>query len=458
MSIGRSSIDSCTFSILGSSEIQKQSSAIITNKALFSEGIPIANGLYDPHLGTTELSWNCATCFLSKNKCPGHSGSGRMNYPLQNAMFRKEIPKWIRIFCHKCGDFVTKREVPFGVPRANILAEYAKLVRSSNEKHKICQNCKEEHPWIVRDQLKPGIYWQEWYSKGNKTKPDRREILYNHQIKSILDRISDQNIIKMGKSLESSPKKLILEWIKISTTLIRPEIRKIGGNRSTTSDITAMLRTIYELNSQIPKEIPAQVDTDLHGKLVMVDLTFFEMIQGSSNTTGALSIVTNTNKVSNSFAARLPKKHGRIRGNIMGKRALKMARSVITGDKALRPDQLGVPRSIAKNLYIPVTVHEWNRAELMTCFQNGLKRYPGCSKVKRKATGYEHLAENMDKDYVLQDGDVLYRNIKDGDVCCFNREPALLFCAIAMHVIKVIDGLTFRINSVVCALYNKSVL
>jgi DNA-directed RNA polymerase beta' subunit len=282
--------------------------------------------------------------------------------------------------------------------------------------------------------------------------------MYNNEIKAVIDRISDANIIKMGKSLDSSPKKLILDWIKSSTTLIRPEIRKIGGNRSTMADITAMLRTIYELNSQIPKEIPTAVDIDLHGKLVMVDVTFFEMIHGSSGAPGVLSIVTNTNKGSNSFASRLPTKHGRIRGNLMGKRTTKMARSVITGSKALRPDQLGVPRVIAKNLYKPVTVHNWNRAELMKYFLNGPKRYPGCSKIIRKETGFEHYVENMPKDYILKDGDIVYRNIIDNDVCDFNREPALMFCSIATFFIKVIDGLTFQFNSVVCALFNKSVL
>jgi DNA-directed RNA polymerase II subunit RPB1 len=416
MSIGRASFDSVSFYVLGDDDVAEQTCGITNSKALFSEGVPVANGLYDPHYGTTELGWNCQKCFNNKMLCPGHDGMAKMNYPLQNPLFRKEILKWLRIVCHQCGDFVIKKELPPGISQDNKLGEYVKLVRSGTEKFRKCASCDAPHPWVTKDPLKAGVIWCEWYSKGNKAKgAERKEILYNQEIQNILGRIPDANIIKMGKTVDSHPKKLIVKNMKVSSTVIRPEIRKIGGNRSTMSDITAHLRTIMELNGQIPKEIPKDVDVDLHAKLVLVDLTFFEMIQGSSGTSSSLRLVTNTNKVSNSIAARLPKKHGRLRANLMGKRTTKMMRSVITGDKALRPDQVAVPRSIAKSLFIPETTRPWNRDRLTKYFQNGPKQYPGCSKIKRADTGYEHYVESMSRDYILQDGDVVYRHIIDGD-------------------------------------------
>jgi DNA-directed RNA polymerase subunit A' len=180
------------------------------------------------------------------------------------------------------------------------------------------------------------------------------------------------------------------------------------------------------------------------------------MIQGSSQTTASLKLVTNTNAVSNSIAARLPKKHGRMRANLMGRRTTKMMRSVITGDKALRLDQVGVPRVIAKNLLVPETVRPWNRDRLMTYVLNGPNQYPGCAKIKRVDTGYEHYGVN--KDYVLKDGDTVYRHVIDGDSIGFNREPSLLFCSISVLSAKIIEGLTLRINSSICSLFNKSVL
>lgn len=455
MSVGRSSFDSVSFYILGDQDVERDACGVTNSKALFSEGVPVANGLYDPHYGTTELGWNCQKCFNNKMLCPGHDGMAKMNYSLQSPLFRKEILKWLRITCHSCGEFVIKKEVPTGISSANKLGEFVKLVRSGNEKFRKCASCDVLHPWVTKDALRHGVIWREWFTKGNKSKSEKKEMLYNGEIQNIFGRIPEANVIKMGKTLESHPKKLILQNIKISSTVIRPEIRKIGGNRSTMSDITAHLRTIMELNGQIPKEIPKEVDGDLHAKLILADLTFFEMIQGSSTTTSSLRLVTNTNKVSNSIAARCPKKHGRLRANLMGKRTTKMMRSVITGDKALRPDQVGVPKLIAQSLFVPEVVRPWNRDRLTTYFLNGPKQYPGCEKIKRQDTGYEHHVENMSKDYVLHDGDIIYRHIIDGDSLGFNREPSLLFCSIAVLSVKVIGGFTLRINSSICALFNK---
>lgn len=448
---GRSSVRSVQFFIIGDEDVKSEAHGVTTNKSLFADGVPVSGGLYDPHYGTTELSWDCHTCFQNKTRCPGHDGMAPMNYPLQNAKFRKEIQKWLKSCCHTCGGDVLKKDLPSGIPDANKLTEYAKLVRTGADKFRKCAHCGAHHPWVSRDLVKHGVIWREYFTKGNKQKAERKEIMYNNVIGTILAKIPNEVVIKLGKKLDSHPRKLIMrENIKIPSTVIRPEIRKIGGNRSTMSDITALLRSLMELNSQIPREIPTQVDTDLHTKLVLADLTFFEMIQGSSQSTSSLKLVTNTNKVSHSMANRLPKKTGRLRGNLMGKRVKGMMRSVITGDKALRPDQVGVPKTIAKGQWIPETVRPWNRERLMTYYLNGSKKYPGCQKIKRADTGREHYIDNQNDHYTLQDGDVVFRNMVDGDMIGFNREPALIYSSIAVLVVKIINGLTLRMNSAIC--------
>lgn len=411
--LGRSDIDSVEFYIIGSDDAKRESAGLVTNKGLFNEDIPVPEGIYSANSGTTSLSYSCATCNNSKQLCPGHDLHAISNYPLQNPMFKKELLKWLRIVCHKCGEFVIKKELPKSIPISNRLGEFVKLVRSGNEKYRNCAYCNEPHVWVSRDPVHAVIIWQELYLK-DKSEVKKTQ-LYNHDIQEILGRISEPNIIKMGKTLMSGPSKLIVKNTKVSSTVIRPEIRKIGGNRSAMSDVSAYLRTMMELNSSIPKEIPKEIDNDLHAKLMLMDFAFFEMIHGSSSTSKNMMIMTNTNKVSNSIAARLPKKHGRFRANLMGKRTTKMARSVITGDKALRPDQLGVPKMIAQNLFVAETVRSWNVDRLTTYFINGPTKYPGCSKIKRKDTGYEHYVENMSKDYILQEGDVVFRHLITGD-------------------------------------------
>lgn len=443
--IGRSRVKSITFYMLDDNDNKRQSCAVITNKAVFSENTPVAGGLYDPHLGTTELAWKCQTCFNSKAKCPGHDGVAQMNYPLQSPFFRKDIIKWLRVICHQCGEIVVDKDIRGN--DANRLVEMGKVVKASSSKKCACGY--EQHE-VVRDPKKPGVYYREYVQDEKPV----REYIYNNEIAQIFSRVREETVIKLGKTMMSHPSKLIQSMIKVSPTTIRPEIRKIGGNRSTMSDTTAYLRTIMELNSSIPKELPKEVDADLHAKLVMIDLTFFEMIQGSSTSSSQLKLVTNTNKASNSIASRLPRKAGRLRENLMGKRVRKIMRSVITGDKALRMDQVGVPEMLAKTIYFPETVRPWNIDRLTVYFLNGPNKYPGCNKIKRVATGYEHYVENM-RDYSLQMGDVVYRHLITGDMVGMNREPSLLYCSITTLQVKVIPGFTLRFNSSICALFNK---
>lgn len=78
-----------------------------------------------------------------------------------------------------------------------------------------------------------------------------------------------------------------------------------------------------------------------------------------------------------SFSQRLKGKHGRIRGNLMGKRVDFSARSVITGDALIDIDELGVPWSIARNLTVPERVTPHNQDWLQTLVDRGPHPPPG---------------------------------------------------------------------------------
>lgn len=82
-----------------------------------------------------------------------------------------------------------------------------------------------------------------------------------------------------------------------------------------------------------------------------------------------------------SFSQRLKGKHGRIRGNLMGKRVDFSARSVITGDALIDIDELGVPWSIARNLTVPERVTPHNIDMLQTLVDHGPHPAPGLTGV-----------------------------------------------------------------------------
>lgn len=425
--LSRSNIHAVAFYIVGSEDIKRDSHVTINNKNMWNAQTPVVQGLYDPHLGTTELAWYCQTCLLTKQQCPGHAGMYMVNYPLQNPAYRREIIHWLRCTCHTCGQFVNKKDIDAkGVADTHKLSEYVRVVRTGGvDKIVRCVHCNAAHLHVHRDKQNQSIIWRTSPAPAGSMPgvPGERLQLYNNEIATIFNRIPNENVLKMGKKLDSHPKKLILSVIQIPSTVIRPEIRKIGGNRSTMNDITGALRNIIDYNSSIPRDLPKtsqEFDKEMETKTSLIDQTIFEMIIGSSGSNAVFKLQTTTNRASNSISNRLSKKHGRLRANLMGKRVVKMARSVITGDKALRPDQVGVPKVIAKNLYIRETVHDWNRAQLMVYFLNGTQRYPGCNRITRVSTGRDHYVNLLPSDYVLATGDVVYRQMISGDSIGFN--------------------------------------
>jgi DNA-directed RNA polymerase beta' subunit len=93
--------------------------------------------------------------------------------------------------------------------------------------------------------------------------------------------------------------------------------------------------------------------------------------------------VSRSNRPVKSISQRLKGKHGRIRGNLMGKRVDFSARSVITGDALIDIEELGVPWSIALNLTFPERVTPHNIDALQALVDAGPHPPPGQTGVPR---------------------------------------------------------------------------
>ena len=442
-------IETLSFYVLGSDENIQDSNVVITNKELFKSDLPVPEGVYDAHMGTTDHMWICETCGNTKALCPGHFGSIDLQYPVKSPLFREFILKWLKVVCFKCGTLLSDKILK--IAKSKLLSEYVKISRNIN----ICSKagCNEPHPTVSKDKFEQAIFYVE-YSDG---KFGKKEELYNHEIKQILERISDDTVRFLGKPSRSHPKNFILDTIRAAPNTIRPDIRRVGGNRSNNSDITALTKNIIEINELLPAEIPPKekIDKDLREMYFNLDMTYYEMIKGTSGTGNQVRMITNTNKTPNSIANRIPKKEGRIRRNLMGKRVRNMMRSVITGDNMLKVDEVGIPVSIAKSIQIPETVRAYNRDRLNVYFINKHKTYPGCSAIIKYGSNKMYKIEYLDEDYQLQDGDVIMRDMITGDVIGFNRQPSLLFSSMSSVKVIVLNiGETIRMNVSSCNLYN----
>ena len=443
-------IDKLEFYVLGSEENYIDSKASVTNKELFKNDLPVPEGVYDAHFGSTGHDWLCATCGGHKGQCPGHSGSIDLKYPIKSPLFRDNILKWLKVICFKCGRLIVNKTLK--VAKNRLLIEYVKLARGIE----VCpwSNCQEPHPNIVKDTYEQSKFYAE-YESGKKV--IKKIILFNHHIKDIFGRITDETVLKMGKPLKSHPKKFIIDVFRVAPNTIRPDIRRLGGSRSNNSDITALIKNIVEINEILPFEIPPnnEIDKNLSDLYFNLDMMCYELIKGSSTTNNQVRLVTTTNKVPNSIANRIPKKTGRIRKNLMGKRVHNVGRNVISGDDTLAVDEVGIPVSVARTISIPETVRSYNKNKLSIYLMNKKNIYPGCSGIYMANSNKFYSIDYLDPTYELQEGDIIMRDIIEGDYIGFNRQPSLLFGQIGSHRVKIMEGAdTFRINVSACSPYN----
>lgn len=442
-----STFHSVLFHIAGDEENKIDSNVEIDNKEFFKGALPANGGLYDPHMGTTDHSYPCAECGNRKTVCPGHFGSVRLKYPLKNPLFKTLLLKFMKIFCFHCGSLLTiaKTDNP-----KKIMSETVKQVRAIST----CSICKKPKRKIINDKIDPLMFY---YETGNKQNPKYE--IYNHEIKKFTEKISMEDVKRLGFPEWSHPSKLLVNYIKAPPNTTRPD-RKNSGVKNNTSDVTVMLKTLVEYNLSIPDIIPDTREklAKLRDTYYIMDMTYYDMIKGQSTANNQNRLNTNNNKVPQSVAMGLPKKKGIIRNNLMGKKTHMMMRSVITGDNMLRVDQIGIPINIAKNMPIEeVVVEGVNEKRLQIYFDNGLEGlYPGALSVIKKADGKKYKVELLkDKNYKLQPGDVVCRSMVNGDPVCLNRQPSLLFSNISsMNAVIQEEGDTIRLAVSSCNAFN----
>jgi DNA-directed RNA polymerase beta' subunit len=415
-----SHITKVKFNLSGTETVEEDTNAKISSSDFFKNNIPQPGGVYDPHLGTTDHLYRCQTCFNKKEKCLGHEGHIELNYPLWNPIAVNEIRKWLKLICRKCGKPVIEESTYIKFPKAKRLDEATKIARPSNSSKNLV-HCGELHPIFKKDVKEPlKINANIFNDKSTEI-----YIVYPHMAQKIFSMISNETVIKLGKNPNSHPRNFVLRSIKVPPVTIRPDVKKIGGNRSTNDDLTTILQMIIKQNEKLPFVVTDPIDEKLSKSIFEINNKYYDFIRANSDSSTASSIAT-----------RLKSKQGRLRKNIMGKRVRVMMRSTIVGDCHVPLGHIVIPLVFALTIQYEETVQEWNKKRLLIYIQNGRKKYPGATKIVKRSTGMTHELENM-KDVELENGDIIFRDIIDGDPAGFNRQPSLMDSNICTNIIKV---------------------
>jgi DNA-directed RNA polymerase subunit A' len=274
-------------------------------------------------------------------------------------------------------------------------------------------------------------------------------------VRSRLEKIPDEDLPLFGINPEMvRPEWLIYTILPIPPVTVRPSITLESGERSE-DDLTHKLGDIVRINQRLFENInagaPEIIIEDLWDLLQYHVTTFFD------NGVAQLPPARHRNgQPLKTIKERIESKEGRIRKNLAGKRTNFCARTVISPDPMLRPNEVGVPSIIAKKLTVPEVVNDWNMAYLKKFVENGADKYPGCNYIirpdgKRKKITDETKEAALEE---LQPGYVVERHLLDGDVALFNRQPSLHRMSMMCHRVVVLPYKTLRLNPAVCAPYN----
>ncbi|KAI9507014.1 beta and beta-prime subunits of DNA dependent RNA-polymerase [Russula earlei] len=256
---------------------------------------------------------------------------------------------------------------------------------------------------------------------------------------------------KMGETLFENPhNELLTKMLTTSYRLrdLNAELRA-GSAKTSTSDEDAQRKQLIQL----------QVDVN-------------SFIDSSKNTTK----LRNGKLPPPGIKQVLEKKEGLFRMHMMGKRVNYAARSVISPDVNIEPNEIGVPPVFARKLTFPEPVTPANFHEMRQLVINGPKIYPGATMVEYE-DGHQIYLDKLTVEQrtaianqllTPQDGSradgrqfatrttainkKVFRHLRDGDMLILNRQPTLHKPSMMAHRARVLQGeKTIRMHYANCS-------
>jgi len=414
-------INAVEFGILSPSLIKGLATVRIVTSDLYDpDGYPVDGGVMDPRLGVIDPGLRCRTCGGTMGECAGHFGYLELARPVIHVLHTKTINQLLKATCKYCGRILNKK--------ATSLESAAKNVP------KKCPYCGKEHGKITF--AKPYTY----YENKNELNPT--------QIREWFEKISDEDLKRISFN-GGRPEWLILTLLPIPPVTMRPSITLETGERSE-DDLTHKLVDIVRINQSLRDNIdigaPEFILNDLWELLQYHISTYFD-----NELTGVPQARHRSGRPLKGLVQRLKAKEGRIRGNLLGKRVNFSSRTVISPDPRLSINEVGVPEVVAKELTISENVIPLNIDRIKKLISENKVNYvtrPDGRKIKVTDENKKDILENIDKGWSVD------RQLQDGDIVLFNRQPSLHKVSMMAHRVKVMPYRTFRLNPSVCPPYN----
>jgi DNA-directed RNA polymerase subunit A' len=443
------------FEVLSPQEIRRMSVAKISNPETYDDdGFPVDGGLMDTRLGVIDPGLKCKTCNGKAGECPGHFGHIELAAPVIHVGYAKLIARLLSGTCRECGRILMKDEKrdkfikeierlkALGQSYEEVLKEVFRLTKAAKK----CPHCGAEQREIKFE--KPTSFYEVI---DPETKEEQK--LTPKDVRERLEKIPNDDLPAFGLDPKAvRPEWFVLTVLPVPPVTVRPSIILETGQRSE-DDLTHKLVDIIRINQRFIENrdtgAPQQILEDLWELLQYHVTTYLD-----NEVSGIPPARHRSGRPLKTLSQRLKGKDGRFRGSLSGKRVNFSARTVISPDPCISISEVGVPIEVARELSVPIFVTP-NNIEIAREFvlrkESPKASYvirPDGKRIRVIDSNREELAEKLEPGWIVE------RELMDGDIVLFNRQPSLHRMSIMAHYVRVLPYKTFRLNPAVCPPYN----
>lgn len=384
-------------------------------------------GLRSRMLGTVDRNSHCKACHGDISTCPGHYGLIEFAEPIVHPAryFVTDIVNILKSVCRSCGRLVLATDTVKDII-ANAPMDESRRLALIAEKSEAADTCYHSSSCTRMKEIKSEINDNiaHFYYNGKKRTP-----IYARDILTIFESISKEDAELLGFKEPAHPRNLILRGIPVIPPCSRPPTMTESGELKD-SVLTELYKRVIEANQALAKSTSVNKDTSQLSAAVY-NLMFRgqtdHIIDDSTSLKG---------KITNKY-------NGVIRGYTQGKNIVNSGRSVVVCDPTLRFGEIGFPRELARRMAISEVVTEQNISRLRMYLRRGLiHKYRPLSNPDRSI--YEITIMDSNRyTTVLQVGDIVERQLMDGDYVLSFRQPVLTKLSMLGSRVRLRDGYTF---------------
>jgi DNA-directed RNA polymerase II subunit RPB1 len=440
--------------------VLRHSAVAVTESTSYHNGAPRQGGPMDISMGVIDRASVCKTCGQNVPTCQGHFGYIELPLPVMHPSHFavKRALAVLRCVCWECSAVLVSDANRAAVERAQRVAttrgaRFAAMFAACGEA-KECATCGAQQARVAR------VGKGSWNFAVDVGATGRREPVSTSRMYRVLDGITDDSALSLGFDVQyTHPRRLMFTALPVPPPHVRPAI-SLNASVVNQDDLTSTIGYIVKRAALLKRQmLDGAAAVAMHSTEQLIAYSVHCLLDGSdvpAPSTG-FSRSASVGKSVKAIRKRIEGKQGLVRQNLMGKRTDFTARTVITGDPHVSIRELGVPLTVANNLTFPERVTDHNRAALTRLVAKGADATiaaRGARFIVRRGSGDRQNLAICPAFQPLETGDVVERQLRDGDVVIFNRQPSLHKMSIMAHRVRVMAHDTFRVNLSCTTPYN----